>query len=149
MPVDGVRECDTKLLATRGPVAAVGHALRSRLLFSGTTDCPDRAAEADLNAERLWRLLMRGTMTIRELREHGVKAPAQGMYDLQLAGYVIDRLRARDEAGHQTVGYRLNTEPQTMPDRHAPQEASPQSASDQHASGRRRLSDGHPDAPLR
>src|SRR5665213_1433623 len=45
------------------------------------------------------------------LRERGVKAPAQAMYDLQLAGYTIDRVGCTDRGGRRTFGYRLHGPP--------------------------------------
>ena len=47
------------------------------------------------------------SLTIAALRERGVKAPAQAVYDLQLAGYAIDRVACTDPGGHRTFGYRL------------------------------------------
>ena len=52
-----------------------------------------------------------GSVTIAALRERGVKAPAQAMYDLQLAGYAIDRISCTDPRGHRTFGYRLHGSP--------------------------------------
>ncbi len=52
-----------------------------------------------------------GAVTIDALRERGVKAPAQAMYDLQLAGYRIDRVSCSDLGGHRTFGYRLHGSP--------------------------------------
>jgi hypothetical protein len=75
---------------------------------------------ADLNQERLWQLLGRGVVTLAELHEQGVTFPAQGMYDLQIAGYSIDRLRVRDRAGQSTFGYRLTTRSQAVFDQGAP-----------------------------
>jgi hypothetical protein len=92
--------------------------LLSRGSFAEATDQTERREEADLNEERLWRLLGHGTITVQELREQGVKAPAQGMYELQLAGYVIDRHRVRDEAGQSTLGYRLSRGSVALSDEH-------------------------------
>ena len=63
---------------------------------------------SDRSAERLLDLLTYSgwPLTIDELREHGVSPPAQAIYELQLAGYEIDRV-VDYEAGHQRVGYRL------------------------------------------
>ena len=49
-----------------------------------------------------------GSVTIAALRERGVKAPAQAMYDLQLAGHAIDRVSCTDQGGRRTFGYRLH-----------------------------------------
>ncbi len=46
-------------------------------------------------------------MTVDELRQHGVSAPAQAIYDLQLTGYEIDRVTVHLDGGHQGTGYRL------------------------------------------
>jgi hypothetical protein len=48
-----------------------------------------------------------GSVTLAALRDRGVKAPAQAMYDLQLAGHTIDRVTSTDQAGHASPGYRL------------------------------------------
>ncbi len=52
-----------------------------------------------------------GSLTIAALREHGVKAPAQAVYDLQLAGYVIDRVSRTNPHGHRSFGYCLHVSP--------------------------------------
>ena len=52
-----------------------------------------------------------GAVTIDALRERGVNAPAQLMYDLQLAGYRIDRISCADLGGHRTFGHRLHGSP--------------------------------------
>jgi hypothetical protein len=52
-----------------------------------------------------------GSVTIAALRERGVKAPAQAVYDLQLAGHAIDRISCTDPRGHRTFGYRLHGSP--------------------------------------
>jgi hypothetical protein len=48
-----------------------------------------------------------GGLTIAALREHGIKAPAQAVYALQLAGHPIERANCEDSDGHTTPGYRL------------------------------------------
>ena len=48
-----------------------------------------------------------GAVTIATLRECGVKSPAQAVYELQLAGYPIDRVSCTDTGGRKTLGYRL------------------------------------------
>jgi hypothetical protein len=58
-----------------------------------------------------------GAMTIAALRESGVKAPAQAVYTLQLAGYAIDRVSCTDPGGHRTFGYRLHGSGAPAPDR--------------------------------
>jgi hypothetical protein len=49
-----------------------------------------------------------GPITIAALRARGVKAPAQAVYTLQLAGYGIDRVSCQDPAGRRTLGYLLH-----------------------------------------
>jgi hypothetical protein len=46
-------------------------------------------------------------MTIDSLREHGLRAPAQFPYDLQLAGYEIDRVASHNPDGSRTQRYQL------------------------------------------
>jgi hypothetical protein len=48
-----------------------------------------------------------GLVTLSALRERGVRAPAQAIYDLQLAGHLIDRVTGTDSGGHASFGYRL------------------------------------------
>ena len=48
-----------------------------------------------------------GSVTLAALRARGVKAPAQAMYDLQLAGHTIDRVATTDQVGHASTRYRL------------------------------------------
>jgi hypothetical protein len=52
-----------------------------------------------------------GSVTLAALRECGVKAPAQAVYDLQVAGYAIDRVSCTDRGEHRTLGYRLRDSP--------------------------------------
>jgi hypothetical protein len=73
-------------------------------------------SEADRNAERLLTLLGDSDMTISQLRDRGVRFPAQGLYDLQLAGYPIERIRMTDRGGGQLVTYRLAPAPTTALD---------------------------------
>ncbi len=47
--------------------------------------------------------------TVDELRREGVAAPAQGIYELQLAGYEIDRVAVGQATGRPASGYRLRT----------------------------------------
>jgi hypothetical protein len=47
--------------------------------------------------------------TVDELRREGVAAPAQGIYDLQLAGYEVDRVAVGEAPGRLASGYRLRT----------------------------------------
>lgn len=79
-----------------------GRRIRATVDESGPLGIKDRSAEhlLDLLTRSGWPL------TIEELREHGVSPPAQAIYELQLAGYEIDRV-VQQEAGHQRAGYRL------------------------------------------
>ena len=73
---------------------------------------PQSAGDREL--ERVLRLLegdQADSMSVAALRERGVKAPAQAVYTLQLAGYAIDRVSSTDPSGHQTIGYRLRGSP--------------------------------------
>ena len=47
--------------------------------------------------------------TVDELRREGISAPAQGIYELQLAGFEIDRVGVGEAGGRQAIGYRLRT----------------------------------------
>lgn len=49
-------------------------------------------------------------MTIAELREHGIGAPAQAIYELQLAGWQVDRVPVTQGDGAGASGYRLSSE---------------------------------------
>jgi hypothetical protein len=71
---------------------------------------PDGGGDRDQS--RVLRLLeanQRGGLTVAVLRECGVGAPALTVYELQLAGYEIDRVPFRCSDGHTTLGYRLRT----------------------------------------
>jgi hypothetical protein len=56
------------------------------------------------------------TVTLAALRERGVNAPAQAIYDLQLAGHTIDRFMSTDSAGHASPGYHLRRPPAPAPE---------------------------------
>ena len=60
-------------------------------------------------------------LTMAALREQGVQAPAQAIYELQLDGYKIDRVPCENSDRHTTIGYRLRTST-TIPSRSAPRE---------------------------
>jgi hypothetical protein len=60
-----------------------------------------------------------GPVTLAALRERGVRAPAQAMYDLRLAGHKIDRVTATNPSGHGTSGYHLCGPAQPAPDQPA------------------------------
>jgi hypothetical protein len=57
-----------------------------------------------------------GTISIGDLRDIGVRAPGQAVYDLQLAGYQIDRVSHITADGLPTVGYRLHHAAAREPD---------------------------------
>ena len=50
-----------------------------------------------------------GALTMAALREHGVQAPAQAIYELQLDGYEIDRVPCESSDRQAIIGYRLRT----------------------------------------
>jgi hypothetical protein len=80
-----------------------------------STDHVQPHSEGDRELARVLALLegdRAGSVTIAALRERGVKAPAQAMYDLQLAGYAIDRVSCPDPGGRRTFGYRLHGLPE-------------------------------------
>ncbi len=54
-------------------------------------------------------------LTIEQLRSEGLHAPAQAIYELQLAGYEVERLAVRRERGRTSVGYRLRAAPDGEP----------------------------------
>ncbi len=79
-----------------------------------STDHVHPHSERDRELARALALLQgdqAGPVTIAALRECGVKAPAQAVYDLQLAGHAIDRVSCTDPRGHRTFGYRLHGSP--------------------------------------
>lgn len=71
---------------------------------------PPTKAERD-NAHLLELLQTRDArpVTISELQLRGIEQPAQVVYELQLAGHVIDQVHVAAEDGneHRTLGYRL------------------------------------------
>ena len=82
-------------------------------LTRGKIDEPDRLSAQTGGARELGRALAllenhhAGSVTLAALRERGVRAPAQAVYDLQLAGYAIDRTTSTASGGRTTSGYRL------------------------------------------
>jgi hypothetical protein len=50
-------------------------------------------------------------VSVADLRARGVSAPAQAAYELQLAGYEIDRVYCTDMDGRPALGYRLQLAP--------------------------------------
>ena len=76
----------------------------------GGVDHPEPHVGGNRDSARVLTLLeanQTGGLTIAALRERGVKAPAQAVYELQLAGYEIDRVTFENPDGHATLGYRL------------------------------------------
>ncbi len=65
---------------------------------------------ADHEAARLLALLLRdgdAGLTVFEIQERGIEAPAQALYALQLAGYEIERTPLLCHDGHSVVRYRV------------------------------------------
>ena len=85
-----------------GPRSVEGHDAARVLTLLGADDC--------------------GALTMAALREHGVRAPAQAIYELQLDGYEIDRVPCQSSDRHTTIGYRLRTSA-AIPSRSALREA--------------------------
>jgi hypothetical protein len=82
-------------------------------------DDPQPRTEAERELARALALLESdhtGSVTVAALRERGVRAPAQAVYDLQIAGYAIDRVTATDAGGRSTSGYRLRGPAPSEPD---------------------------------
>ena len=72
---------------------------------------PKRQSQGDRDLARVLGLLREdraGTLTVATLRGHGIRAPGQAVYDLQVAGYVIDRVSCVGADGHSALGYRLH-----------------------------------------
>jgi hypothetical protein len=46
-------------------------------------------------------------VSVCALREQGIDAPAQAIYELQLTGYIVDRVAVRYADGRASFGYRL------------------------------------------
>jgi hypothetical protein len=64
----------------------------------------------DRHLTRLLRLLetdQDGGLTIAALRERGIETPAMSVYELQLAGYEIERVPCEHRNGRTTLAYRL------------------------------------------
>ena len=81
--------------------------MSDRAAPAGTDQIQPRS-EGDRDVARLLELLegdQAGALTIAALRERGVKAPAQAVYTLQLAGYGIDRVGCEDSNGRRTLGH--------------------------------------------
>jgi len=76
---------------------------------------PDRTAPRGVGNGEVAQLLalleadQTGSITIAALREGGIKAPGQAVYDLQLAGYAVERVSCAAPGGGRTLGYRLRS----------------------------------------
>jgi hypothetical protein len=90
-----------------GSVSATDQEMIMRLI---TRERIDSGSESP-DAQRLLALLSaatENTLMLDELRDRSVSAPAQAAYELQLDGYVIDRITLK---GERAVGYRLRAHP--------------------------------------
>lgn len=68
----------------------------------------------DPELERFLALLQdadRHMLTIAALRRRGIENPAQSVYELQVAGYTIDRVHISDRDGGTSPGYWLRSLP--------------------------------------
>ena len=91
-----------------------------RRAIHASTDQTEPQSIEDRDLARLLALLeadQAGALTIADLRERGLKAPAQAVYELQLAGYVIDRVYFQDQDGRRSLGYCLRASSASRPDR--------------------------------
>ena len=81
----------------------------------------DQATTGSVGARNEARLLAllesdeAGGLTIAALREHGIQAPGQAVYALQLAGHKIDRVNCEDSDGHTGLGYRVRASSPAAP----------------------------------
>ena len=90
-----------------GSVSATDQEMTMRLF----TRRPTNIGRESPDAQRLLVLLTAAadnTLMLDELRDQAVAAPAQAAYELQLDGYVIDRITLKGERG---IGYRLRPRP--------------------------------------
>lgn len=90
-----------------------------------TNDLTERRSVEGHDAARVLTLLGAddgAALTMAALREHGVQAPAQAIYELRLDGYEIDRVPCEDSDRHTTIGYRLRISA-AIPSRSALREA--------------------------
>jgi len=77
-----------------------------------TIELTQRRSVEGVDAARVLTLLGsddRGALSMVALREHGVQAPGQAIYELQLDGYEIDRVPCESGDRLTTIGYRLRT----------------------------------------
>ncbi|HUO75156.1 MAG TPA: helix-turn-helix domain-containing protein [Solirubrobacteraceae bacterium] len=76
----------------------------------------------DRDHDRLLALLREddpGALTVPALRDIGIVAPAQAVYELQLAGHAIDRIRVRNSDGRVSCSDRLHTAAARLPPSHS------------------------------
>jgi hypothetical protein len=69
---------------------------------------PEPAGDEVARLLRLLRADTTGALTIAAMHEDGIRAPAQAIYALQLAGYDIDRVYDEHTEGLRTPAYRLH-----------------------------------------
>jgi hypothetical protein len=74
---------------------------------------PVAADEARLLA--LLKAHRRGGLSIAELRDHGISAPAHGIYMLQLAGYEVGPASFGLDGGRRDSAFRLHAVPPRTP----------------------------------
>jgi hypothetical protein len=70
---------------------------------------PEPAADEGARLLRLLRANDTAALTIAAMHEDGIRAPAQAIYALQLAGYDIDRVYDEHTDGLRTPAYRLRS----------------------------------------
>lgn len=46
-------------------------------------------------------------VTVQDLREQGIQAPGQALYELQLSGCDVERVASTDTSGHRLSAYRI------------------------------------------
>jgi len=86
-----------------------------------STETGDLLRLRDRDVARLLALLeddCAEAVTISELRERGIEAPAQAIYTLRLTGYQIERVPIRRPNGRNTAGYRLRPQASRSSDPH-------------------------------
>jgi hypothetical protein len=79
---------------------------------STTNELTERRSVEGHDAARVLTLLSAddsAVVTMAALREDGVRAPAQAIYELELDGYEIDRVPCASSDRNATIGYRLRT----------------------------------------
>lgn len=85
--------------------------MRLRPLNTDEIDPLSADTEAERELGRALTLLqenLTGYVTLAELRERGITAPAQTVYELQLAGYTIERITSTAVGVRMPPGYRMH-----------------------------------------